>query len=129
MKTIAFLFLLFLCSCVNIHANEGVSIVNSLEDAVALSESTKMPVLLIFGAEWCGYCKNLKKDIETGVMNKELENYIICYIDVDKHKDIKKEFKVSSIPDSRIIVDKKETAIKKGYVKDQYKKWINENTK
>jgi thioredoxin-like negative regulator of GroEL len=104
---------------------DGPAMVNSLEDAMALSESTKMPTLVIFGADWCGFCKSLKKDIESGMLNKELDNYIVCYIDIDKNKDLKKEFDVKTLPDSRILIDKKEISQYKGYDKSKYKKWIN----
>lgn len=103
---------------------QNVAIVNDFNDAMALSESTKMPILVIFGADWCVYCKNLKKDIENGQLNKELDSYIVCYVDIDKNNDLKKEFKVKTLPDSRIIRDKKEIAMNKGYVPKDYKKWI-----
>lgn len=123
MRTIL-LLLAALCLSISVSLADSPAMVNSLEDAMALSESTKMPVLVIFGADWCGYCKILKKEISSGEMNKELDNYIICYIDTDKNKDLKKEFNVRSLPDSRIFIDKKETGQYKGYDKNKYKKWI-----
>lgn len=123
MRTILLWLSILLCSISSVSA-DSPAMVNSLEDAMALSESTKMPVLVIFGADWCGYCKILKKEISSGEMNKELDNYIICYIDTDKNKDLKKEFNVRSLPDSRIFIDKKETSQYKGYDKNKYKKWI-----
>lgn len=103
----------------------GPSMVNSLEDAIALSESTKMPTLVIFGAEWCGYCKNLKKDITNGVLNTELDNYIVCYIDIDKNPDLKKEYRVKTLPDSRILLNKIEKHSHKGYISKNYKEWLD----
>lgn len=128
MRIILILLVLIFGSINSLYA-QGPSIVNSLEDAMALSESTKMPTLVIFGAEWCGYCTGLKNDINNGELNKELDSYIICYIDVDKNKDVKKEYKVRNLPDSRILKNKIETEKITGYEKNRYKKWINDASK
>lgn len=118
------LFIIGLCVISQYSYADNVAVVSSLEDAVALSESTKMPVLVIFGADWCVHCKNLKKDIDNGQLNKELDSYIVCYVDIDKHKDLKKEFQVKSLPDSRILKDQKEISSIRGYIPKDYKKWI-----
>lgn len=105
------------------------SIVKDFEDAIALSESSKMPVLVVFSAEWCKYCSLLKKDIDNGEYSKELDKYIVCFVDVDKRADLKKEYRVSTIPDSRIIKDQKEQKQIIGYDKTKYKKWLQHGTR
>lgn len=103
----------------------GPSMVNSLEDAIALSESTKKPILLIFSAEWCGFCKSLKKDIDNSRLSKELDGLIICYIDTDKNPDLKKQFDIKSLPDSRVLINNQEKYQHKGYIFRNYKRWLN----
>lgn len=100
-------------------------IVHNMEDAYALSEQTKQPVLVIFGADWCKYCVKLKTDIETGIYAEELDNVIVCFLNVDKNKQIRLEYKISNLPDSRIISDKKEISSIIGYNKPKYKEWIS----
>jgi len=98
--------------------------VDNLHDAMALSEDADMPVLLIFGAEWCVNCKILKTDINNGTLSKEVNRMIICYINIDDDKNLSKEYRVKNIPDSRILVDKKEIKRIIGYKKDKYKEWL-----
>ena len=38
-------------------------IVTSIKDAKTLSESTNKSILLIFGADYCKYCNQLKSDL------------------------------------------------------------------
>lgn len=102
-------------------------LIDSLDDAMALSESTEMPVLLIFGADWCDHCKQLKKDIEEKNLEKELDNYIVCYIDIDENKNLKNKFEIKAVPDSRLIIKQKEKNKIIGYNKLKYKKWISNN--
>lgn len=123
MRTILLWLSILLCSISAVSA-DSPAMVDSLEDAMALSESTKMPALVIFGADWCGYCKTLKNHISSGDLNKQLDNYIICYIDVEKNPELKREFSVKTLPDSRIFIENQEKSQYKGYDKNKYKKWI-----
>lgn len=93
-------------------------------DALALSESTKQPLIVIFGAKWCPYCEDLKNDIDNGNLSKELDHKIVCYIDIDKHKDLKKEYRIQNLPDTRYLVSKKEVSQLIGYGKTKFKEWI-----
>lgn len=122
MKTI-FLYLLLV-----FFVSYSSATVNTLEDAIALSESSNMPVLVVFSAEWCRYCSILKNDIDKGEYSKELDNHIVCFVDIDKRPDLKKEYEVISIPDSRILKKRIETKKIIGYDKVKYKRWLqNDN--
>lgn len=80
-------------------------------------------VLVVFGADWCKYCKILKKDMPA--MN--LDGYVICVVDVTKNKALKNEKGVTSLPTSIVMNDGKEVARMVGYEFNQYEKWINSN--
>ncbi len=122
MRTI---FLLFLCL---IFTQPSIAkdnfILDSLGEAVSLSESTKQPILLIFGADYCRYCVNLKKNIIDLELSPEIDKYIICYIDIKIHSDLKKQYSVSTIPDSRIIIDNKQQKSIIGYNRQKYISWL-----
>jgi thioredoxin-related protein len=107
MKTkIASLILLLTLFSGSVYA-ENKFVLNSLQDAIFISEKTKQPILLVFGSENCSFCSQLKYDIDN---DKELfaaiDNYIVCYVDIDKNKELKDKYEVKPIPDCRIIKNK-----------------------
>jgi thioredoxin-related protein len=106
----------------NINANSFV--LGSLEEAQALSKSTKQPILVIFGSDNCSFCTKLIADINNGQLTDYLDPYIICYIDLKKNEEYKEQYKVNMIPDSRIMSNNKETSKATGYNKNEYIQWL-----
>ncbi|NBT57410.1 thioredoxin [bacterium] len=80
-------------------------------------------VLVIFGADWCKYCKILKGDMP--IMN--LEGYVVCVVDITKDKEIKARNGVSSLPTSIVMDNGKEVARTVGYSPQAYKGWLDAN--
>lgn len=94
--------------------------VNSYEEAVGFED---VPVLVIFGTKWCGSCNNLKNNMSK--MN--LDDYVVCVVDVEERKDLGAEYKVRSYPTSVVINNKKEISRKIGYKKNEFEKWVSQN--
>lgn len=112
LKTIVMALLLLI---IPIKAISAPSIyVDSLEDAISLSEDTNIKVLAIFSADWCSFCSKTKEDIKKNI--KEYEDIIIVYIDIDKREDLKKEYKVKKIPDYMLLKGSKEIKRVVGYL-------------
>lgn len=104
-------------------AGEPAIYVESMVDAVALSETIKKDVLVIFTADWCQYCQKMKNDIAKNP--SIIDDKIICYVDKDNNEDLIKEYKVKSIPDYLILRDNIEIARQVGYHgKDRLKEWL-----
>ncbi len=120
MKILLILISLFMTS--TLYANSFV--LSSLDEARTISKETDKPILLIFGAESCVYCVRLKNDLNYGLKN-DTHNFIICYIDLKLNPEIRTEYNITSIPESRIIVNDKEISMIKGYSQKEYRKWIN----
>lgn len=100
-------------------------VLESLDEAMKLSQETKKPLLVVFGADYCVWCEKLKSDLKKGLL-PETDDYIVCYIDLEKHPKYIKEYKIGNIPDSRII--KAETEAKLiGYNRTEYRKWLKNN--
>lgn len=102
----------------------GGFILDSLDEAKQLSKSTQQPILVIFGSENCSFCTQLKNDISNGQLTTALDPYIICYIDLKENEKYKTEYRVSIIPDSRILSKNKETSKATGYTKEKYIEWL-----
>ena len=98
---------------------------DDLNKSIELASKYNKKVLIIFGADWCPYCKTLKKDISTLFIQK----YIVSIIDIDKNSGIVDEFKIKGLPTS-VVIDsaKKELARKIGYKKEEYENWLKQNT-
>lgn len=121
--------LIYLISVIGIlltaaYANDGF-ILNSLEQTNKLSQEINKPALIIFGSDDCKFCNLLKQDIINYKLSPDIDKYIICYIDIKKNPELKNEYDVSVIPDSRILINGKETNRIKGYSKTNYMKWLN----
>jgi thioredoxin-like negative regulator of GroEL len=99
-----------------------------LDEAESLSKTTRKPVLLILGADYCAYCHKLKDDLLNTDLKDSVDSYIVCYIDIEKHHDLKAKYSVSILPHSRITkIDGSVRSIE-GYSKTLYQKWLkNDN--
>jgi thioredoxin-related protein len=93
--------------------------------AKELAKAYDKKIVIVFGADWCPYCKDLKKDVNN---ISGFTNYIVCFINTDKEKELVKNFRVRSLPTS-IIIDSSEQEIarKTGYKKKDYNDWLEEN--
>lgn len=100
-------------------------IVTSLKDAQELAYATDKKILLIFGTEGCPYCVKLKNELFTEPLKAAIDPYIVCYLDLDKNKELKQEYNIGMIPDSRILKNNREISRLKGYSKDRYVDWLN----
>lgn len=60
-------------------------------------KSYGMPIIIDFGADWCGPCREFKPILDTA-HEEMLGKAIIKYVDVDKYPDIAGQFPISVIP-------------------------------
>ena len=117
--------IIYWVSLINIGFSAGPNRVPQLEDAYAEAQNTKQKIVAIFGADWCGFCKQLDKDILDNPT--VLDNYIYVYINIDERSDLKKEYNVKNIPDIMILHNGIEKKRKVGYKGlDKLKKWLDE---
>lgn len=70
-------------------------------EALKVSKDENKPIMMVFTADWCVFCKKL--DVETfqdpAVANYVNANFVAVKIDRDKETQIVKDFKVQGIPD------------------------------
>lgn len=115
MKSVILITVLVLSLMTTNKTNEPPIFSNSLEDAVALSESSNKDILVLFSADWCGFCDKAKADINKNT--DQLSNLIIVYVDIDKREDLKVEYSVGGIPDYMLLKKMVEAKRKVGYMK------------
>lgn len=94
------------------------------EKSVELSKIYNRPLIVIFGAKWCPYCRDLKKDV-TSI--KQFTKTIVCFIDTDENTDFVDKFDIKGLPTSVLLNKDKEKSRHSGYKKDSYEKWLDAN--
>jgi thiol-disulfide isomerase/thioredoxin len=94
------------------------------DKAKKISIDYNKKLVLVFGADWCPYCKDLKKDINK---IQEFKKYIVCFINTDNNKSLVQEYKIKSLPTSIIISNNTEEARKSGYKYNDYCEWLQNN--
>lgn len=71
-------------------------------------------VVVKFGAEWCGPCKNFNtvlKSLEKTLIDENTKDVVICEVDVEEVEDLTNRFRIRNVPTTLIfkggeIVDK-----------------------
>lgn len=95
------------------------------EQCLKLAQAYDKNLVLIFGAEWCPYCKALKQDLKN---IPAFAKYIVCFIDTDKNETLIKQYRIKGLPISVIIDSKeKELSRKTGYKNKDYNEWLESN--
>lgn len=96
--------------------NPPAGVIATYEDAIKEAKRSGKKVLIIFGADWCAWCKKLDKDtLKDKAVKQAISdgNHIEIHVDVDKRKDLAKKFSVRGIP-AYAIVDSNENAVRQG---------------
>lgn len=104
----------------------GINWETDLLKARSKAMQTGRPILIVFGAEWCTFCKKMEN---TTFSEKEMvgainERFVPVHLDFDKSKSIAQALEVKGIPSSIVIsTDADVLSRKDGFAKseDYYK--------
>lgn len=88
----------------------------------AISEKERK-VILVFGAEWCAHCVKLKDYLKTA----DLKGYLVCFLNTEDRRDLKREYGVRSLPTSVMLKEGKEISRERGFDTAKYDSWIENN--
>lgn len=94
------------------------------DKAISLAKQHSRKIVLVFGADWCPYCRDIKKDAKNNKIDN-FKNYIVCFIDTDKNEKLTANYRIKGLPTSLIIDTKEqELARKTGYKNQDYNEWL-----
>jgi HEAT repeat protein/thiol-disulfide isomerase/thioredoxin len=74
----------------------------TLKQALQQAIDQQKPVLLILGAEWCGPCRLLEREIDKPEARLALQKWVYVHLDIDK-SDEAREMGVNAVPELRIL--------------------------
>lgn len=119
-----FLTLCLFLGLSNYAAGDGF-LINEYDVAKNLSQETKMPLLVIYSADYCAYCKLLKEEI---LLQSSIDNAIICILDLEDNQKLAKRMGVKKLPTSVLLdVNGKEISRKIGYNQKEYLIWLDKH--
>lgn len=119
-----FLTLCLFLGLSNYAAGDGF-LINEYDVAKNLSQETKMPLLVIYSADYCAYCKLLKEEI---LLPSGIDNAIICILDLEDNQKLAKRMGVKKLPTSVLLdVNGKEISRKIGYNQKEYLIWLDKH--
>lgn len=86
-------------------ADVGVKWHDNLQSAHKAAIAQNKPILIVFGADWCTYCKKLEKET---LNNKEMsayinETFVPVHLDFDKEKRVSELLEIKSLPCSVVV--------------------------
>lgn len=104
----------------------------SFEQAKSLSSQHDRPILIIFTAKWCQWCKKLKDEtLQDANVQKSMQRYILVSIDTDVDRSVADKFNVKSLP-TIVITNAQEQKLKSnsGFMKSSdMVRWLDEPKK
>lgn len=75
------------------------------QEAKAFSQQSGKPILAVFGASWCGWCKKMEREtLSDSKVKLAMTNYIYVKVDADVDKSTVDQFNVQGLP-TTIITD------------------------
>jgi thioredoxin 1 len=91
-----------------------------------VADSQTKPVIVKFGAEWCGPCKQMEPELDSFAADLG-DRVKVVKIDVDEHRDLAAKFGVSGIPHTLVVLEGKVVGSEVGMLNAaQLKEWTQE---
>lgn len=103
-------------------------VAGSFVEAQKISAEQGMPILVMFTADYCGWCTEMKKKTLPDPKVAELmKNYVFVMVDTEKDRGTPIEFRVSGLP-SYAITNARKDHLKTGngyLTPDKFAKWLD----
>lgn len=108
---------------------EPIEVQHDFRTAVQRSQLEQRPLLVIFGAQWCSWCRKLEQDLSSEEARSIRERWIVVEVDVDRSPELAERFQAFTLPGLRILrLDQTELAAKAGYMPlVELREWLDEH--
>lgn len=108
---------------------ETIKPVDEFDEAVKLSQLHQRPILVVFGAKWCSWCRKLEEEFAKEGAEKILTQWVVVKVDVDDYPEIATQMQASALPGLRVLgFDQSVVASKEGFLPiDELQAWLDES--
>lgn len=92
------------------------------------SQVTQKPLLVVFGAEWCSWCRKLERELTSDAASAVRDEWTLAKVDVDEDEELASKYGVQALP-TIVVVDTTGAKIEsaEGYMPmDQLAGWLAE---
>ena len=84
------------------------------------------PVLVDFGADWCGPCRAIAPALDE-LASEMADSITVAKVDIDKNQDLAVQHNISSVPTLMVFVGKQQAAMRVGALgKSELKDWVTQ---
>ena len=92
--------------------------IDMLDDFIIESYEKEKIIMLYFGAEWCGPCKQLKKRLADKETEEMLPNLVVAHLDIEEksNEELVEKYKINSLPTQVFITLNKNKVIEKARI-------------
>lgn len=102
--------------------------VSTYQEALTKSEELGMPIMILFGADWCQWCVKMHKEtLPDSNVKSVMMNYIFLKVNTDNDRDTTKIFGISGLP-SYVICNSTGEKLKSGSGfknANDFSEWLN----
>ena len=104
-------------------------LIDGYEPARRLALLHQRPLLVIFGAQWCGWCRKLEAELESPQSDEIRQQWVVAKVDVDDQPVLAQQMDVGSLPGIRIVDASGDVvASRTGYLESaELQSWLEEN--
>ncbi|WP_372897138.1 HEAT repeat domain-containing protein, partial [Stieleria sp.] len=82
---------------------DRIEAVDGFEPGRQLALLEQRPLLVLFGAEWCQWCRLLEQELATEEAESILKHWVVAFVDVDLNEAVAERFQVGALPSLRIL--------------------------
>ncbi len=102
--------------------------VHTMDAGIKLSQLEQRPLLVIFGADWCSWCRKLEAELALDEADEVLKQWVIAYVDVDAEPEVAEEMEANALPALRLLGPQQQVvAEREGYLPlSELQIWLNE---
>ena len=109
-------------------SDEPLDLVDGYPAARQLALLRQRPLLVIFGADWCVWCRKLEQELASADAETIRRHWVVAKVDVDEQPQLAQQMDVGSLPAIRVVdAEGGVLASRTGYTpSDQLQSWLDE---